>query len=399
MKIKRPIFKELLRQIAEPKISILVGPRQVGKTFLLRELEREARKRNLKTRYFDLEQPADMLSFGSTEKDHFDAIVSGNDIVFVDEMHLLKNISHIFKAVYDSGRSVKIFATGSSALGLHKHLKESMAGRIIMNRIFPLTAAELRQKSDFDDEDILVTGGMPGLTNCGNLGEKILELQGMVSTYIQKDIKSLIKEENIRAFNHLMYLLADKQGSVVATSGLAGEIGLSKPSVENYLEILSQTYVCYQICSYAKNLGNELRKSKKYYLFDLGIRNCLIRDFGGVAKRRDSGCLKESFVCLNIVSRLKPNMELRFWRTKQGDEVDFIILKNRIPFPVEAKSEMKKPEIPKGVRKFLENYPDSPEAIVFNDSLTDEVIYSGRPVKFLKWTSACESMDYLRSAE
>lgn len=395
MKINRIIYNELVRQIDEPKISILVGPRQVGKTFLLHELEGEAKKRGLKTRFFDLEQPGDMLSLGATDKEQFDAIVSAGQVVFVDEMHLLKNISHIFKAIYDKKLKVKIFASGSSALEMHKHLKESMAGRIIINRIFPLCITELKQIEFYNEEDSLVYGGLPGLVNCADKEAMIGELQLIVSTYIAKDIKGLIKEENIRAFNHLIYLLAQYQGSVVASSNLSREIGVSKPTVEKYLEILSQTYVCHSLNSYSKNMSNELKKSKKYCLFDLGIRNMLLKDFRPVDSREDAGILKEGFVFLNITRQLKPNMEVRFWRTKRGDEVDFILLKNRVPLAVEVKSGLREPDIPGGIRIFLDNYKNAAGAIVFNDNIVDNVVYAGRKVFFQKWL-ASDRIEYLQ---
>jgi predicted AAA+ superfamily ATPase len=396
MKIKRMYFNALASQIAEPKISILIGPRQVGKTFLLKELEIEAQRQGFKTRYFDLEQPGDMLELGATDKEQFDAIVSSGDVVFIDEMHLLKNISHVFKAIHDSKHKVKIFASGSSALEMHKHLKESMAGRVSMNRIFPLTIEELRQIHGFNDEDTLIEGGMPGLVNCVDLEGKINELQSIVSLYISKDVKSLVREENIRAFNHMMYMLAEQQGSVVVAANLANEIALSKPTIEKYLEILSQTYVCYTVSSFAKNLSNELKKSKKYYLFDLGIRNCLLKNFDAIDRRSDAGFLKESFVATNIVRQLKPNMEIRFWRTKHGDEVDFILLKNRRPFAVEVKSELSKPEIPDGLKKFLSSYPDTVGATVFNNNLNSDLEYNGIKVTFRHWSEA-NKIEYLQS--
>lgn len=396
MKIKRRIFNELIGQFDEPKISILIGPRQVGKTFLLRELELEAKKRKLSTRYFDLEIPDDLLSLGATDKEQFDVLMSSGDVIFVDELYRLKNISHVFKAVYDSRKNKpKIFASGSSALELHTHLKESMAGRVIFNRIFPLTLSELRQQRGYRNKSALINGGMPGLVNLKTQNLITEELQGIVATYINRDIKGLVREENVRAFNQLMYLLAEKQGSVVVAANMANEIGMSKPTVDKYLEILSQTYVCYTVPSYACNLGNELKKSRKQFLFDIGIRNSLIKDFRTIEDRSDAGFLKESFIALNLINQLRANMELRFWRTKQGHEVDFIVLKNRVPYPIEVKSTIGKGDIPDGLRRFLNAYEDAPEAIVFNDSLTDTVDYRGRRVRFLPWTDA-EDIDFMR---
>lgn len=398
MKIKRSIFNELIAQLDEPKISVLVGPRQVGKTFLLRELEAEAQKRGLKTRYFDFEIPDDLISLGATDKEQFDVLMSSGDVIFVDELYRLKNISHIFKAIFDSRKKKpKIFASGSSALELHTHLKESMAGRVIFNRIFPLTLGELKQQHGYHDEDALITGGMPGLVKLSSRNDVPNELQSIVATYINRDIKGLVREENIRAFNHLIYLLAEQQGSVVVAANLANEIDMSKPTVEKYFEILVQTYVCHSVPSYARNLGNELKKSRKLFLFDIGIRNSLVKDFSPIDERKDAGFLKESFVALNIIRQLKANMELCFWRTKQGHEIDFVVIKNRVPYPIEVKSGMKQLEIPNGMKKFLDVYKDAPLAIVFNDQLTDEVDYQGKKIRFLPWM-ASDDIDFMRRA-
>jgi predicted AAA+ superfamily ATPase len=123
----------------------------------------------------------------------------------------------------------------------------------------------------------------------------------------------------------------------------------------------------------------------------------LVKDFRSLSKRSDAGFLKEGFVALNLVRQLKANMELRFWRTKQGHEVDFIVVKNRVPYPIEVKSGLKKAEIPDGLKKFLDAYADASEAIVFNDHLTNEVSYQGRRVRFLPWTYA-EDIDFMRQA-
>jgi hypothetical protein len=238
---------------------------------------------------------------------------------------------------------------------------------------------------------------MPGLVQLPSRNDIPNELQSIVATYINRDIKGLVREENIRAFNHLMYLLAEQQGSVIVAANLANEIGMSKPTVEKYLEILSQTYVCHTVTSYARNLGNELKKSKKHFLFDMGIRNSLVKDFRPIDERNDAGFLKESVVALNIVRQLKPNMELRFWRTKQGHEIDFVVVKNRVPYPIEVKSGLRKPEIPEGMKKFLDAYEDAPTALVLNDRWADEVPYQGRVIRFLPW-SASEDIDFMRTS-
>jgi predicted AAA+ superfamily ATPase len=392
MIIKRNIINKLIDQIGSPKISLLIGPRQVGKTVLLRQLEEEVRSRGMSSRFFDLEQPEDLLAFGATEREQVRVLLQSGQVVFVDELHLLPNVSKLFKAAFDRKEGIKIFASGSSSLEVHRHLKESMAGRLIVNRIFPLTLGELRRAGPHGTDELLRFGGMPGLVHEAGEENKVDELQAILSTYITKDIKALIREENIRAFNHLLYLLAQNQGSLTVVASLAREVNLSKPTTEKYLEVMAQTYVCHPVYSYAgNNMANELKKSRKYYLYDLGIRNCLLKDFLPAQQRHDGGVMRESFVFLSLLRQLKPNMELRFWRTKRGDEVDFVLLKNRIPLPVEVKSHLTSADIPGNLGRFLDLYPRAPAAIVYNESLSAEVRHAGRPVFFLPLEAAEEN--------
>ncbi len=300
------------------------------------------------------------------------------DVIFIDEFHYLKNATKLLKASYDSRGKQKIFVSGSSSIEIHKHLKESLAGRYRLTNIFPLYIKELKQQKGYKSSDYLTMGGMPGLIHEKTFNEKIELLKNIVQTYIMKDIKGSIKEENIRSFNQLLYLIAQNQGSVVSVSGLAREVRLSEPAVKYHLELLEQTFVVYSLASYSGNLGNELKKVKKYYLYDIGIRNSLLNDFSSIEKRDDKGIILESYFFLSILKQLKPNMEIKFWRTRQGDEVDFILLKNRVPCPVEVKYRLKSPEIPGGIKKFLNKYPNAPGAIIISRDLQEEVDYKDR---------------------
>ena len=307
-----------------------------------------------------------------------------SEIVFIDEFQYVRNISKIFKAIFDSKKKIKIICSGSSSLEIHKHLKESLAGRKFLYRIYPLEYAEIRNSiQDFTFEDYLRFGGMPGLTHTDSAERKQQILNELVGSYILKDIKSLVKEENIRAFNHLLYLLAQNQGSTISVHSLSAEVGLSSKAINRYLDILEQTYVNYRIYSYSKNLGNELKKSCKTYLYDLGVRNMLLKDFSKINSRPDKGIILESFVFLKLQAMLSPNMEIKFWRTRDGGEVDFIILKDRIPIPIEVKSKINSLRIPSGLKRFLDRYPAVKFAYIINEDVEEEVKYGDCQIHFL----------------
>lgn len=382
--------------MSEPFISILLGARQVGKSTILRQLEEQAKKSSFTTAFYDLEQPSDLNRLSGTDQEIIQELTSGARVIFIDEFHYLKNASKIFKAVYDSHKPVKIYASGSSSMEIHKHLKESLAGRFIKTMIYPLSIEEWRQCSNFSNDDYLQWGGMPALIHKMQANDRAIILENIVSSYITKDIKGLIKEENIRSFNSLLYLLAQSQGAVAVVSNLARETGLSESTVARHLEIISQTYVLHMVSSYSGNMANELKKSKKYYLFDIGIRNLLLKDFNAVFRREDKGALYETAVLLHLITQLKPNMEIRFWRTKKGEEVDFVLLKNRIPIPIEVKSILTHPDVPKGLAGFIRRYSKAPFGIVFNASIEAQVKIEDRLIFFKPWEQVSK-VDFLNS--
>ena len=399
MQVNRIIISELAREIDKPFISILIGPRQVGKTFLMRQLQNICLERGLKVAFHNLEDPDDLRVFGGMEEQIIRELKEMDaDVLFLDEFHYLKNATRIFKVLFDSGIKLKIFASGSSSMEIHKHLKESLAGRFRLTLVHPLFAFEMRQVPVYAFEDYLSFGAIPGLIHERTAADRMALLKNVLQTYLLKDIKALIREENIRAFNSILYGIAQNQGQIISVASLARDARLSEPAVKHHLELMAQTYVCFPLDSYSRNLANELKKVKKYYLYDTGIRNCILSDYSKLDDRPDKGSIVESFVALSLIKQLKPNMELKFWRTRQGDEVDFILLKNRIPVPVEVKYQVTGLVVPDGIRKFLQKYPDAPYAIVFAKDAVGEVDCCNRQVYFMDWRHA-EDLEYLRSVE
>lgn len=387
MDIAREAYGKLLGELGDPAVSIVAGARQVGKTYLLKKLLAAAAGRGRKVSYYNLEMPSDLRQFAGSDETVLAKLLSSGHAVFIDEFHYLKNASRLFKMVYDSGARVKIYASGSSALEMHRHLKESLAGRRWLTRLLPLSYAEFCLKyaggkpaAAFNE--YCVYGGMPGLIAIRGKDRRVLLLSEILETYIQKDVKGLLKEENIRAFNSLLYLLAEAQGSLISENGLSREVGLTAATVNRYLSILEKTYVCHSVYSYARKLGNELKKSRKVYFYDLGVRNAILKDFSPYAGRQDKGAVSETFVFLQLLTLLKPNMEIRFWRNKQGAEIDFVILKDRRPYLVEVKSSLSSPEIPKAFPLFIRNYPETAGCMVVSGGLTAQTEVMGKKALF-----------------
>lgn len=383
MRIKRIIFDRLKNDLSERYTTILVGARQVGKTFLLRELERYARTQRKQTAFFDLEQPHDLAQFNRSDAEIIDMLVASGDVVFIDEFHYLKNASRIFKAIYDRDAPLKIYASGSSALEIHAHLQESLVGRKFLYPIFPCNLEEMSQAISSGTLDLyFVFGGMPGTLQFDDDERKKQLLNEIMQAYLLKDVKALIREENLRAFNHLLYLLASAQGNVTSVESLSKEVGLTAHTVQSYLDILEQTYVNFAVSSYSTNLANELKKSKKYYFYDLGIRNALLKNFSHLKERQDAGAIVESFVFGELRQQISPETELRFWRLKGGEEVDFIWIKNQIAYPLEVKLSWSSQEIPSGLKAFLRRYPKTKKAFVVSAQGGGKAAFQNTPVFF-----------------
>lgn len=383
MEITRSLFALLEKEIDQPFVSVLMGTRQVGKSWLMRKLYRSCLDRGLQASYFDLEDPYTLRNFNADDASLMALLRQAGKVVFIDEFQYAKNATRIFKAIYDAGIGPKLFVSGSSSVEIHRHLKESLAGRFRVTMVTPLDyGTEYSTIPGFSFSDYLRFGGLPGVSSSGSEPEKMQLLRDILQAYILKDVRGLLREENIRAFNSLIYLLAENQGSLTTVASLAREVRLSEPTIGIHLDILDQTYIAFALDSYSTSLSNELKKSKKYYLYDLGIRNAVLRDFSSMEIRPDKGAIAETFVYLALRRKLLANMELKFWRNKRGEEVDFILLRDRLPTPIEVKYRLESPEIPSGVKAFLKAYPNVSEAWVFSTDLHADIDWDGCTVRF-----------------
>ncbi len=384
MDISRILTDAIIDELRLNQSTILIGARQTGKTYLLKKIRDHAKKEGLRTSFFDLEQPDVIAMFNKSDTEILNMLISSGDVIFIDEFHYMKNASKVFKAIYDKNVKVKIYASGSSSLEIHKHLKESLAGRKFLHKVFPCSIKEMMMSGHKNAlEEQFIYGGMPGVINAESVSMKKAILSDILQSYLLKDIKSLIKEENIRAFNNLLVILAQSQGSVVSLTSLSNDINLSIKTVSSYLEILSQTFVNYPLKSFSFNYANELKKSNKYYYYDLGIRNALIRNFAGISGRKDSGVLAESIVYLELSKQIMPENDLGFWRLKDGTEVDFIWIKNREPFPIEVKLSATVNELPKGIKAFIDRYPETKKAFVTSMNAVGNRAYKNTEILYI----------------
>jgi len=403
MELSRNVSDRLREDFDRKEARVIIGPRQVGKTTILKKVAQYCSACKIPHVYFNLEVPEHAEHFGRPMGVVLKELTASAQVVFIDEFHYLPNATKLFKAIFDQFPSVRIYASGSSAIEMHKHLKESLAGRRLFYRVFPLSFAEWipsRSKARLPgswsvtvfkrghatlrrlSEEFVIFGGMPGLVHEKTTENKKRLLLGMVETYIQKDIKALLREEDILSFNRLLSLLASQEGGILSEISLSQALNYSLRQVRKDLAILQQMFFLSVIKPFFNNRGRELKQLNKIYFFDTGIRNAILRDFRPMQDREDKGELWESFVLAEMQKNLGVGQDIYYWRTRRKDEVDFIIVQDRTPIAVEVKSKLSRPDIPQGVRAFLQQYPNCHKAVILNNDIFEKVIFDGREVIF-----------------
>ena len=404
MALKRIITLQLLKDAARREIGVMIGPRQVGKTTLLRTVQSHCRRQNVKSRYFDLEMPSDANYFAKPIQEVLNDLSKVKQTVLIDEFHYLPNATKFFKAIYDGYKGLKVLASGSSALEMHKHMKESLAGRRRVHRVYPLSFSEWlpSQSSKLNSlrsfnvrpsapnhralrkhlETFVIYGGMPGLVHEKTEEDKKRLLLDLVATYIQKDIKALLREEDILSFNRLLVFLASQEGNLVSEIGISRDLNYSLRQVRKDISILGQMFLLDILKPYFTNRGRELKQTNKVYFFDSGIRNAVLRDFRSLNARPDKGILMESFVLHEIQKNMTVSQDIYYWRTREKEEVDFVLVRDRTPIPIEVKSKIHDTEIPNGLKQFLRKYPECKTAVVLNDDVFKKVSFENRKILF-----------------
>ncbi|MFW5759766.1 MAG: ATP-binding protein [Cyclobacteriaceae bacterium] len=357
--IKRELFKTIFSKKKKGFVNVIYGPRRVGKTVLLEQIASHYKGHNILKVNGDTAEATELLSTNSEVK--LSRAVDNYQIIMVDEAQRISNIGLSLKIIVDKYPDKEIFITGSSSLQLTKGIYESLTGRNIVYTLYPLSTRELGYDTEpykwsyFLDEQ-LVYGTYPYLLQLSKPIDKQEYLKAIIDDYLFKDILDLERIDNPENLHKLAVLLAWQIGQLVSFSELAKKIHIDVKTVIRYIDLLKKNHVVFELGSYSTNLRNEVGKSKKYFFYDLGIRNALLGQFSMLDIRQDTGNLWENFL---IVER-KKNAEYKrilaeyyFWRNYQGAEVDFLEIKDGEIYPFEFKWTNKKVKTP---ANFYENY-------------------------------------------
>jgi len=325
----RILKKTVEQRLWKGKVIVIYGARQVGKTTLVKEIINSNKNISL---YLNCDEPdirEALTNKSSTELIRF--LGEEKKLVVIDEAQRVKNIGLTLKLLIDNYPKIQIIATGSSSFELSNMVIEPLTGRKYEYYLFPLSVSELKIKhSDMELnrllEKMMISGMYPEVFN-SNKKEAQTILKTLASSTLFKDVLQFQDIRNSDILEKLLQALALQIGNEVSYTELASLLGINKITVANYIRILEQAFIIFTVSPFSRNLRNELKKMRKIYFYDLGLRNALINNFNPLNLRNDVGALWENFLISERKKRNSyndSNVNSYFWRTHQQQEIDYI---------------------------------------------------------------------------
>lgn len=377
MEINRIQLNDLQKSLKPQKVTLLLGARRVGKSKLI-----DALLTNYKKPY--------LLLNGEDEDTHqllaqrtvanYKRVLDGIDLLVIDEAQNIPDIGKKLKLIVDSLKGLRVLVTGSSAFDILNISGEPLTGRSNTVYLYPIWQGELKEnalqlKQHLDDR--LIYGSYPELWHLPSQEEKKRYLHDLVNAYLLKDILVLDGLRNASVVFNLLKLVAYQIGKEVSYNELGNVLGISKNTVEKYLNLLTKVFVLIKVSAYSNNLRKEISKSQRWYFVDNGVRNALIGNFDAMALRRDDekGMLWENYL---FMERLKRNTYGQifctsyFWRTYDQQEIDLVETTNQQISAFEFKYGTKK--IPKQPVAFAKAYPEATFEVINPNTYLDFIL-------------------------
>lgn len=370
--LQRALYNNIISNTGKQKVSILLGARRVGKTYLLQEIKNNTSQDYLWLNGED-QTAADILEERSIA--NYKRLLQGYKLLIIDEAQYISDISRKVKLMIDEISPLHIIITGSSAFNMQQ-AGEPLTGRSITYTMFPVAQMELAKQEHLIQtkellDERLVFGSYPEVITLPTLAGKQQYLFELTNTYLLKDILAFENIRNPQKLKDLLVLLAYQIGCEVSLDELGRQLGLSKNTVERYLDLLSKVFVVYNRRGYSKNLRKEVAKSSRWYFYDNGIRNALISNFNLPALRQDMGMLWENYIA---AERIKYNtynslfVNSYFWRTYDQQEIDLVEEQNAALSAYELKWKQDKTKIPVA---FAKAYPGVPFSVIHSKNYLD----------------------------
>lgn len=372
MKIPR-IYKDLDKYLKPNKVLVIYGPRQVGKTTLLKDFLVTS-KWNYRLDTGDNIKLHEL--FKSQDFDSLKEYASGKELIIIDEAQRIPNIGQGLKILTDQVDNLRMIATGSSSFELAGQIGEPLTGRKTSMILYPISQIELQSLYNSYElkeklNEWLIFGSYPEIITAKNKREKMRLLEELTQSYLLKDILELEKIKNSKILLDLLRLIAFQMGQEVSLTELATQLGIDYKTIGRYLDLLEKAFVIYNLRGFSRNLRNEITKKSKFYFYDNGIRNAIISNFNEPPLRNDLGALWENFLFMERIKK-RAYKEIfancYFWRTWDQKEVDLVEEREGKLFGYEFTWKNKKSKNPK---EWLNTYPEASYEVITQENYFD----------------------------
>jgi uncharacterized protein len=364
--IKREIFDTINKRLFKRKVIIITGARQVGKTTLLEQIIKS--NNNYPVLLLNCDEADNRISLENATSTQLKSLIGNNKLILIDEAQKVMNIGNTLKLFVDNINDIQLIVTGSSAFDLRNRLNEPLTGRKVEYNLYPFSTNEIINNTSIIEEkrlleQRLIYGMYPDVVN--NVADARITLKELVNSYLFKDLFMYRDIRNPDGLNRLLIALALQLGGEVSYFELSKTLGIDKETVERYIDLLEKVFIVFRLSSFSRNIRNELKKSKKIYFYDNGVRNSLINNYNPISLRNDIGALWENF----IISERKKYIEYNniycntyFWRTHSQQEVDYIEERDGKLYAYEIKWNIRK--TPKLASAFKNAYSENSYDII-----------------------------------
>src|SRR3972149_1515107 len=372
---------ELKNRFFSGKAIILIGPRQVGKTTLSEHIVAEFERDGKKTKTINCDNPTDRDLISDKDIEFLERIVGDADIIFIDEGQKVKTIGQTIKLLVDRYKNIKqVLVTGSSSFNLLDQTQEALTGRKYVYTLYPLSFMELYPDKDAlkiskELETHLLYGSYPDVANQKDFVGKRDVLEELASSQLYKDVLEFQAIRNSDVIRNLLKVLALQIGSEASYTELAQMLGIDKNTVEKYIDLLEKNYIIFRLAPYFSNKRTEIRKLKKIYFYDVGIRNSLIQNFNPLSLRNDVGALWENFLMAERMKKRAYNKiyaNQYFWRTYDQKEIDLVEERDGKLFGYEFKWNANK--LPKAPKDWTGVYQNATYEVITSENYLDFIM-------------------------
>jgi len=378
--IQRESMGEVRKHLGSKEITMLVGPRQAGKTTIMLHIKEELDKQGVKTLHLNIDRDDHRVYFNSqTDLVNYLSLYFGTKkgYLFIDEIQRLDNAGLFLKGIYDRNLPYKMIVSGSGSLELKEKIHESLAGRKRIFEIPTITFFEfinfktnyqfinnIHNFFQFDKtlpetllQEYLYFGGYPNVVLADTIEEKRNTIKEIYDSYVEKDIQNLIHIEKTENFIHLVSVLSSQVGQLVNRTELSRTLNIDRETLKTYLWYLERTFIIKRMNPFYSNIRKELSKMPVYYFTDIGLRNYNRNQFT-ISPDRTDGFLFQNFIYLLLKeSKIFHNTKINYWRTKDGAEIDFIVQPGVDIVPMEVKNtSLSAIELNQSIHSFINLY-------------------------------------------